>query len=257
MTAYDVVVVGAGHNGLTLAAYLARAGLKVGVFEAASNIGGGASTEDVTLPGFRHNLHSMLHYWIAYGPTFSELELPARGARYIYPEAQYALVFEDGRSLVLYRDLERTCAQIAQFSKADADAYRDLYMRYSPMLPLLMEAVFQPPMAPSLAPRALEKNIEGLELLRMQACSPRTLINETLRERSGQAHRDRRWPCNWSGPRGRLRCESTSRGRLERRDPSDDARSRWRDESGAVIRAQGAPVQVRCDRALHSASRVE
>jgi len=59
---HDVAVVGAGHNGLVLATYLARAGLSVGVYEMAHNVGGGASTEEVTLPGFRHNLHSMLHY---------------------------------------------------------------------------------------------------------------------------------------------------------------------------------------------------
>jgi phytoene dehydrogenase-like protein len=177
---YDVVVVGAGHNGLTLACYLQRAGLSVGVFELAEHVGGGASTEEVTLPGFRHNLHSMLHYWISYGPTFRELGLPSYGVRYVYPEAQYALVFRDGRSLVLYKDLERTCAQIAAFSKRDADAYRDLYRRFESMLPMLMEASFVPPMPPSTAPRFLEGSIEGLEMLRMQQSSPKTLCDETF-----------------------------------------------------------------------------
>jgi phytoene dehydrogenase-like protein len=177
---YDIAVVGAGHNGLVLACYLARAGLKVGVFELASHVGGGASTEEVTLPGFRHNLHSMLHYWISYGPVFRELDLPRRGVRYVYPDAQYAMVFPDGRSLVLYKDLERTCAEIARFSKRDAGAYRDLFRRFSGMLPLMMEATFQPPMPPSTAARFLEASVEGLELLRMQASSPKTLLDETF-----------------------------------------------------------------------------
>src|SRR5437879_13825032 len=107
---YDIAVVGAGHNGLTLAGYLQRAGLSVGVFELAEHVGGGASTEEVTLPGFKHNLHSMLHYWISYGPTFRELDLPAHGARYLYPDAQDALAFRDGRSLVLSNDLDRARA---------------------------------------------------------------------------------------------------------------------------------------------------
>src|SRR5438132_7890684 len=124
---YDVAVVGAGHNGLTLAMYLQRAGLSVGVFELAHHVGGGASTEEVTLPGFRHNLHSMLHYWISYGPTFRELDLPAHGVRYLYPDAQYALVFRDGRSLVLYKDLDRTCAECARLSKHWDEAYSGLY----------------------------------------------------------------------------------------------------------------------------------
>src|SRR5437763_6522350 len=177
---YDVAVVGAGHNGLTLACYLQRAGLSVGVFELAEHVGGGASTEEVTLPRFRHNLHSMLHYWISYGPTFRELDLPQHGARYLYPEAQYALAFRDGRSLVLYKDLDRTCAEIARFSKRDADAYRDLYRRFEGMLPMLMEASFQPPMPPSTAPRFLEASAEGLGMLRMAQSSPETVCDETF-----------------------------------------------------------------------------
>ena len=180
MTAHDIAVIGAGHNGLTLAAYLARAGLDVGVYELADHVGGGASTEEVTLPGFKHNLHSMLHYWIAYGPVFRELDLPANGARYVYPEKQYAMVFRDGRALVLYKDLERTCESIAQFSKADADAYRDFYNRWSPLFPMMLDAAFMPPLPPSTAARMLEQSVEGLEMLRMQASSPKALLDETF-----------------------------------------------------------------------------
>jgi phytoene dehydrogenase-like protein len=178
--AHDVVVVGAGHNGLTLAFYLARAGLDVGVYELADNVGGGASTEEVTLPGFRHNLHSMLHYWIMYGPTFREMDLTARGVRYEIPDKQYALAFADGRALVLYKDLDRTCRSIAAFSKADADAYRDFYNRYSPLFPMMLDATFMPPLPPSTAARMLEGSVEGLEMLRMQASSPRALLDEVF-----------------------------------------------------------------------------
>ncbi len=58
MPSYDGVVIGAGHNGLTLAAYMARAGMKVAVLERNARIGGGTSTEEPTLPGYRFNLHS-------------------------------------------------------------------------------------------------------------------------------------------------------------------------------------------------------
>ncbi|MFN2613647.1 MAG: phytoene desaturase family protein [Actinomycetota bacterium] len=177
---HDIVVVGGGHNGLTLAAYLARAGLDVGVYEMAPHAGGGASTEEVTLPGFKHNMHSMLHYWIAYGPTFRELELAAHGCRYLYPEKQYALAFEDGRALVLYKDLERTCESIARFSRRDADAYRDLYKRWEAVLPLMLDAAFMPPLPPSVSARMLESSIEGLEVLRMQWSSPKAMLEETF-----------------------------------------------------------------------------
>ncbi|HEY3126735.1 MAG TPA: FAD-dependent oxidoreductase, partial [Candidatus Limnocylindria bacterium] len=61
MTEFDVVVAGAGHNSLVTAAYLARAGLRVLVLERASRIGGDTSTEEVTLPGFRHDLCASAH----------------------------------------------------------------------------------------------------------------------------------------------------------------------------------------------------
>jgi phytoene dehydrogenase-like protein len=58
MTAYDGIVIGAGHNGLTTAAYLTRAGLKVAVLERNNRIGGGTSTDAAILPGFRLNTHA-------------------------------------------------------------------------------------------------------------------------------------------------------------------------------------------------------
>ncbi len=133
---YDVAVIGAGHNGLTLGTYLQRAGLSVGDLRSGEEHRRRARRPRRSpSPGSRHNLHSMLHYWISHGPVYSELDLPAKGHRYVYPDAQYAIVFKDGRSLVLYKDLERTCEQIARFSRRDAEAYRDLYTRFEAMLP--------------------------------------------------------------------------------------------------------------------------
>ncbi len=55
---FDAVIIGAGHNGLTLAAYLAKAGMSVGIFERRHEDGGCANTEEATVPGFHHNLHA-------------------------------------------------------------------------------------------------------------------------------------------------------------------------------------------------------
>ena len=104
---YDVVFVGAGHNGLTCAAYLSKAGLKTINFERREVIGGACTTEEITLPGFKHNTHSTMHTWIFMGPVYNDLELEKYGAKYIFPEAGYAVLFSDENSLIAYnRDLD-------------------------------------------------------------------------------------------------------------------------------------------------------
>src|SRR3954463_6310350 len=71
---FDGIIVGGGHNGLTCAAYLAKAGLSVAVVERNPVAGGGCATRELTLPGFRHNTHSNYHF-IEEGPVPADLEL--------------------------------------------------------------------------------------------------------------------------------------------------------------------------------------
>ncbi|MBI5446484.1 MAG: NAD(P)/FAD-dependent oxidoreductase [Deltaproteobacteria bacterium] len=125
---YDVVVIGGGPNGLTTAAYLAKAGLKVFVAEKRYEIGGGLATEEVTRPGFWHNTHAVYHMMTEYAPVFPDLELHTKyDLKFIYPRVQFGCVFSDGESLCLYSDLEESCKSIARFSKKDAEAYREFY----------------------------------------------------------------------------------------------------------------------------------
>ena len=91
METLDGIVIGAGHNGLICAAYLARAGLKVAVIERNPEIGGGTTTEEVTLPGFRHNLHANYHIGIIDSPWLRDLELHRFGLSYILPPVQHAM----------------------------------------------------------------------------------------------------------------------------------------------------------------------
>ena len=127
MTSADIVAVGSGHNGLVAAAYLAAAGKKVLVLERNAWFGGGVVSRELTLPGFRHDQHSMSHIFIQANPLLKndELKLKSRyGLDYIFPEVPMMSVFEDGSTLKLYRDRERSAAEIAKFSRRDAEAFR-------------------------------------------------------------------------------------------------------------------------------------
>ncbi len=88
MEKFDGVVIGAGHNGLTLAAYLARAGLKIAVVERNPHIGGGCTTEEPALPGYRFNLHSNFFMGLRHSPLIRDLELYRFGFSYIEPPIQ-------------------------------------------------------------------------------------------------------------------------------------------------------------------------
>lgn len=127
----DVVVAGAGHNSLVAAAYLARAGLEVLVLEARPVVGGNTATEELTLPGIRHDSCSTAHNLIQASPAVKELRLEEEyGLEYIRPDPVVHVVFGDGESLTQWRDPERTCAEFARFSPRDAEAYRRLIAGY-------------------------------------------------------------------------------------------------------------------------------
>ena len=114
---YDVIVVGAGHNGLTTACYLAKAGKRVLVLESQDVAGGGCATKEVAAPGFLHNFHSNFHGIIHMGPVYRDLELERHGAGYVWPDNQFAHVFPDGRALVCSRDPERTAVDLIEATR--------------------------------------------------------------------------------------------------------------------------------------------
>jgi phytoene dehydrogenase-like protein len=173
---YDVVVVGAGHNGLTCACYLAKTGKRVLVLETRDVVGGGCATKEVAAPGFRHNFHSNFHGIIHLGPVYRDLELERYGARYVWPENQFAHVFPNGRAIVLSRSLEQTLRSVRRFSRSDADTLRDLAHTYRELLEqAFVPAMFSPPGPPSGDFAALESMPGGLELARQFLTAPNHL----------------------------------------------------------------------------------
>ncbi len=99
MPTSDIVVIGSGHNGLVAAAYLAAAGKKVTVLERNEWFGGGVVTRELTVPGFRHDQHSMAHIFIQANPLLANDELGLKskyGLKYAFPEMPMMSVFEDG-----------------------------------------------------------------------------------------------------------------------------------------------------------------
>lgn len=129
---FDIVVAGGGHNSLVCAAYLARAGLRVAVLEARPVIGGNTVTEELTVPGFLHDPCASAHVLLQSSPTLrnNELDLGRYGLEYRFPDPVLTMPFEDGTSLTMWRDLERTVEEIARFSRRDAEAYRRLIAEY-------------------------------------------------------------------------------------------------------------------------------
>jgi phytoene dehydrogenase-like protein len=170
---YDVIVVGGGHNGLTAACYLAKAGKRVLVLEARDVAGGGCATKEVAAPGFRHNFHSNFHGIIHMGPVYRDLELQRRGADYVWPDNQFSHVFPDGRALVLNRSVDTTAENIARFSKRDADTFREIAHAYRKVLEEgMIPAMFSPPGPPSGDLTPLEGSVEGLGLIRQFLSTP-------------------------------------------------------------------------------------
>lgn len=144
---YDVVIIGAGHNGLTLGSYLARSGLSVGIIERRAEEGGGLCTEELTLPGFLHNVHANYHTFVGLAPAFKDLELEEHGLKYVRPEVQMASVFPDDTALTVHTDLDKTCASMARFSEKDAETFRNLYTEAHGYVDLLLETLmYEPPM---------------------------------------------------------------------------------------------------------------
>lgn len=180
MAKYDGIIIGAGPNGLTVAAYLAKAGLKILLLERRYEMGGGLCTEKVTLPGFVHNTHAIYHMMVDYAPIFKDLRLQEDyGLRFIHPSPTMVMPFSDGRSICLYPDIERTCESIGKFSTKDAETYREIADRFKRYMDeFLAPASYCKPVPPIEQVARLQTTEIGRELNELTEKTPKQIVDE-------------------------------------------------------------------------------
>jgi phytoene dehydrogenase-like protein len=186
----DVVVAGAGHNSLITAAYLTRAGHRCRVLDARPVAGGGVASEELLLPGYRLDSCSTGHTLIQTNPLLVDDELGLRaehGLVYIEPDPVGHVVFPDGESLTMWLELERTCEEIARFSRADADAYRRLLTEYDAVKDVFARQRFTPVGFGPSFDEMLEGRPGASRWLRRTAMSAWDVVRHEFAERHVQA----------------------------------------------------------------------
>ncbi len=128
MEAYDVVIIGAGHNALVCAAYLLKAGYSVLLLEKQPFAGGGSTTEELMpqeAPGFKFNPCAINHLFIFLGPVIQELELHKYGLEYLACDPVAFCPHPDGKYFLAHKSVEKTCAEIARYNQRDAQKYAE------------------------------------------------------------------------------------------------------------------------------------
>jgi beta-carotene ketolase (CrtO type) len=193
MESYDVVIIGAGHNGLVCAAYLLKAGYSVLLLEKRPVPGGAATTEEAMpeeAPGFKFNLCAIDHEFIFLGPVIQELELHKYGLEYLWCDPTVFCPHPDGKYFLAYQSLEKTQAEIARYSDRDARKYGEFIQYWSRLINAIAPLFNVPPQALVDIARSYKlenlKNVlaiagsqkKALDFIRTMISSPEDLLNE-------------------------------------------------------------------------------
>ena len=193
MESYDVVIIGAGHNGLVCAAYLLKAGYSVALLEKRSIPGGAATTEELMpdeAPGFMFNRCAIDHEFIHLGPVVEELELNKYGLEYLFCDPTVFCPHPDGKYFLSHKSVDKTCAEIAQFNRRDAEKYKefiDFWQRFQKAIKPVFNA---PPQAifdilGNYDVKSIQNLLsilggphKSLDLIRTMLTSPKDLLEE-------------------------------------------------------------------------------
>lgn len=141
---YDVITIGAGHNGLITSAYLAQAGYRVAVFERRTLAGGAVSTEEI-IPGYRFDLGGSAHILIRLTPVVQELGLERFGLEYLELDPLFFAPHPEGQSIFIHRDVDRTCEGLETTFPGQGDAYRAFHEEWLPFARAVREAFLSSP----------------------------------------------------------------------------------------------------------------
>jgi len=192
---HDVIIVGAGHNGLTAGSYLAKAGHSVLVVEASPTAGGMTSTNALLdgAPEHRINEGAMDASLIRTSSVVKDLNLSRFGLREVVMDPVYAWLDEDGSSLCVWDDPEKTADELRRFSAADARAFLELSNTLDSMMNMAVPYMNTNPVRPKLgriargALRSARRPGRLLSAPRLFTASHAEIIEENFEHRSIRA----------------------------------------------------------------------
>ncbi|MGI8467952.1 MAG: phytoene desaturase family protein [Pyrinomonadaceae bacterium] len=198
---YDVAIIGDGHNGLTCACYLAKAGLKVIVLERRHIVGGAVCTQDDLIDGYKIDVGSSAHIMIHLTPVIQDLELEKFGLKYIDCDPFAFAPLADGKGAIYFwRDVDKTCESIAKISPEDADRYKKFVTEWEKLNEGVFAAFLKPPTIFNLGRHLVfgTKSKNPADMVRKLMTSYGALVKQTFKHEGLRAAMA--WLAAQSGP---------------------------------------------------------
>ena len=184
MADYDAIIIGAGHNALVCALYLARSGMKIAVLERSDQVGGALRSGSVTLPGYIHDLYATNVSQFSISPAVSDFaaEFAEQKLSFISSAHSYASAYDDGSVMRVYQDIEMTEKEISDKSPLDRSAWRDavtLFKRTAPkFLPMSFTSLPSAKAAGMALKLAMGSPRDAAKIWKIVRGSARQFVNE-------------------------------------------------------------------------------